>query len=230
ALFAASTLAELAATAGPQSGLVEAPPNLIPAGCQSITPEMLTLTQLAQEDIDRIISQVPGRAANVQDIYPLTSLQEGILFQRLLGAEGDAYLLPALLSFDGRHRLESYLNALQAVIDRHDILRTAVVWEGLPEPLQVVWRRASLELEEVELDPAAGEAVDQLLARSNPRHYRLDVRRAPLMRGFIARDAVRERWLLLLLVHHLALDHSTLEIVSEEIQAHLSGTEGELPA
>src|SRR5262249_45143411 len=183
ALFTSPTLAELAAAVVSGSTTVQAPPNLIPPGCQSISPEMLTLAQLTPEEIDRIVDSVPGGAANVRDIYPLTPLQEGILFQHLLSNQSDAYLLPALLGFDSRQRLEGYLRALQAVIDRHDILRTAVVWEGLSEPLQVVWRQAPLEAQETELDPAAGEAADQLLARFNLRHYRLDVRQAPLARA-----------------------------------------------
>ena len=65
------------------------------------------------------------------------------------------------------------------MIDRHDILRTAVLWEGLPEPVQVVWRKAPLQVEEVELDPAAGDVAEQLYARFDPRRFRIDVRQAP---------------------------------------------------
>src|SRR5579862_9327976 len=146
----------------------------------SITPEMLSLVELKQEEIERIVSGVRGGAANVQDIYPLAPLQEGILFHHLMGAEGDPYLLGVLCSFDSRQRLDRYLDALQAVVNRHDILRTAVVWEGISEPVQVVWRKAALPVEEVELDAAAGDVGQQLYARFNPRRHRIDVREAPL--------------------------------------------------
>jgi hypothetical protein len=162
----------------------------------TITPEMLPLAQLNAAEIERIVSHVPGGAANIQDIYPLAPLQEGILFHHLMESEGDVYLTSALLSFDSRERVEKFAQALQAVIDRHDILRTAVVWEGLPEPAQVVWRKAPLSIEEVVLDPQEGEIDRQLQARFNPRRYRLDVRQAPLMRGFAAYDAAGDRWLL----------------------------------
>ena len=124
---------------------------------------MLPLAHLSADEMSAIVSSVPGGAANVQDIYPLAPLQEGILFHHLLetGRRCVSASMP-LLAFDNRARLDRFLQALQAVIDRHDILRTAVLWEGLSEPVQVVWRRAPLAVEEVSLDPAAGDVAEQL--------------------------------------------------------------------
>ena len=119
----------------------------------------------------------------MQDIYPLAPLQEGILFHHLLTTEGDPYLTPTLLAFDTRERVDAFLDALRAVIARHDILRTAVVWEALPEPMQVVWRDAPLVVEEVSLDAVDGDVAEQLRLRFDPRRFRLDVRQAPMLRG-----------------------------------------------
>ncbi|HEV3049920.1 MAG TPA: AMP-binding protein, partial [Longimicrobium sp.] len=230
ALFLTPTVAELAAAVEGTGSDVGIPPNRIPAGCDAITPEMLPLVELTQAEIDRIVAGVPGGAANVQDIYPLAPLQEGILFHHLLTPENDPYLLPQPFAFDSREQRDAYLDALQAVVARHDIFRTSVAWEGLSEPVQVVWRNAPLSVEEVEVDPSAGDAARQLYERVDPMHYRTDLSRAPLLRAYVSREAVAGRWGLLLLLHHLVSDHTTADVLREEMEAHLGGQAEQLPA
>ncbi len=150
-----------------------------------------------------------------------------ILFHHLMSQQGDAYLLRSLLAFDSRQRLDRYLCAVQAVIDRHDILRSAIHWERLPEPVQVVWRQAPLQAEEVQLSD--GDAASELRERFAARHYRLDVRCAPLQRAFFGFDRQGDRWLLLLLSHHLAVDHTTLQVIFGEVHSHLLGEGNALP-
>jgi amino acid adenylation domain-containing protein len=228
ALFATRTVSELAETLGAPSQ-IEVPVNRIPSDCAAITPEMLALVDLSEREVEQIVSSVPGGAKNVQDIYPLVPLQDGILFHSLVAKEGDPYLSASLLSFDNREGLNSYLGALQAVIDRHDILRTAVVWEGLSEPVQVIWRAALVQAEEVALDAAAGDVSEQLYQHFDPRHYRIDICRAPLLRVNFAYDKPQQRWVMMLLLHHLVGDHTTLEVMQSEIRAQMLGRMGELP-
>ncbi|MDH1633652.1 non-ribosomal peptide synthetase, partial [Pseudomonas mosselii] len=164
-LFGQPSVAALAATMG-QGDAVAVPANRIPAGCTQITPDMLPLVDLDPAAIERIVAAVPGGAANVQDIYPLAPLQEGILYLHLSAVDADPYALRARLRFDSPARLRLFAQALEQVIARHDILRTAVLWDGLPQPVQVVWRQAPLQLAPLD---------DAHLAR-------LDLGQAPLIR------------------------------------------------
>src|SRR6185312_1231445 len=161
---------------------IEVPPNLIPEGCERITPDMLPRIARKQEHIDRIAEAVPGGAQNIQDIYPLAPLQEGMLFHHLLDQQGaDPYVLPILLSVSTREKVEELIAAVQAAIERHDILRTALLWEQLPQPLQVVYRKGKVRVEELTLHPER-DARGQIEELMRSARQRLDLRQGPLVR------------------------------------------------
>jgi amino acid adenylation domain-containing protein len=228
-LFTAPTLAGLARTIAAEEvnpGRA-VPQNMIVTGCPHITPDMLPLVNLTQSQIDTITATVPGGAANIQDIYPLAPLQEGILFHHLLADKGDPYTTRAIKAFSCQAELIQFIEALQAVVKRHDILRTSIVWDQLDTPVQVVWREATLPLTQLTLE--GDDLVKALQQRFDPSCSRLDVHRAPMMEAYQVEDQAEGRWLLCLLMHHFCLDHTTLELMIEEVQAHLLDRVDQLP-
>ncbi|MFJ9743468.1 amino acid adenylation domain-containing protein, partial [Streptomyces sp. NPDC101166] len=225
ALFQTPTPAGLAASAGAEQ--VTVPENLIPADATEITPGMLPLVDLTDEEIVTVAATVTGGATNIADIYPLAPLQEGLLFHHLLADGGDdAYVLPTVVEFDTRERLDAFLGALQCVLDRHDIFRTSIVWEGLREPVQVVWRHATLPVTDVTLDADGTDPVACLVAAGGST---MDLGEAPLIRVHTARAPGGRQWLALVRVHHMVRDHTALEVLMAEVRAFLEGRGSDLP-
>lgn len=191
---------------------------------------MLPLVQLTAEQISLIVQSVPGGAASVQDIYPLAPLQEGFLFHHRITSEGDLYIVVTQFAFDSRERLDHYLEALQRVIGRHDIMRSMFVWEGLAGPLQMVCRYAPLLVTEVTLDVANGDIAKQLADKFNLLNYRFDMQVPPMVRVFVAYDPSKDKWIYHQLTHHMMDDQATVNIQEEEIEAYLLGKTDQLPA
>ncbi|WP_031095154.1 non-ribosomal peptide synthetase [Streptomyces sp. NRRL S-15] len=229
-VFTAPTLADLAtridATGAAPAHTV--PANLIPEGCERLTPGLLPLIDLTQEQIDTVVAAVPGGAAGIQDVYPLLPTQEGILFHHLMDPDNDPYLVSTLYRADDEQACARFIDALQRIVDRHDVLRTAVLTAGLPEPVQVVHRTALLPVERTRLtagrDPE--EQARELLARQERMH--LDS--APLLRLVVAEEPHSQRRHLLLTAHHLIEDATSLRLILQELAVHMAGRADLLPA
>ncbi len=225
-VFASSMLSELACLLSlaidSQAAPFQVPENLIPADCQHLTPEMLPLIKLDASDIATIVTQVPGGVSNIKDIYPLAPLQEGILFHHMMNKESDPYVLSSLFRLSGKSAVDDFIESLQFIVDRHDVLRTAVLWESLSRPIQVVYRKAQLPVNWLALG-VEQDVEAHMQALCAPENQLMVLTKGPLLRLTICAELQSGRYLVLLQFHHIISDHVGLEIITEELAAYQTG-------
>ena len=155
---------------------------------------------------------------NVEDIYPLAPTQQGILFHNFYDPASAMYLELITWTIDGEVNISAFEKAWQSVVDRHPILRTSFVWEGLDEPMQIVRKQARLPLTYEDwrgLTPEVQhEHTEEFLARQRARGFDLSV--APLMRIALIRlaDSVyRFVWS----YHHVLVDGWSLSLIFNDM-------------
>src|ERR1044071_1492728 len=100
----------------------------------------------------------------VQDVYSLSPMQTGMLFQSLYAAEHSVYLDQQVFEVAGQLNISAFRRAWQTLVDRHAVLRTSFHWEGLEEPLQIVHPAAELPLTELDWSAIPAEQQKQQLA------------------------------------------------------------------
>jgi hypothetical protein len=168
----------------------------------------------------------------VRDIYPLTPMQQGMLVHALRTPDEPAYYQQYLLAVTGVPDETVLRQAIADLVDRHTALRTGFVWDGVDDPVQVVFADATVPLT---VEDARGVAdVDGLLADrfQAQRRERFDLRRPPLMRAHALRVGDAE-WRLITVTHHIVLDGwSTARLqadLAELLWARVSGREPDLP-
>jgi hypothetical protein len=168
---------------------------------------------------------------NVEDIYPLSPLQQGLLFHALYSPETGAYVEQAPMLVEGDLAVDAFARAFQRTVDRHAALRTGLVWENVPQPLQVVYREAALPVERRDWS-ALAEAewraeLDAFLAADRRRGFELT--RAPLLRLAFMRLG-SGRHVFVLTFHHAILDGWSTPLVFGEVDAfYAAAREGRTP-
>ena len=163
---------------------------------------------------------------NVEDIYPLSAVQEGMLFHTLEAPGSGVYVEQYACVVEGELDVDTMRRAWRHVAQRHPVLRTSFLWKGLDDPLQVVHR--DLEIPWTECDAPDREALADFLRQDRARG--LDTGRAPLMRLTRMRIAP-DRHRLIWTFHHLLCDGwSTPRVVDEVLTSYEAFRRDEMPA
>ncbi|OQS16354.1 non-ribosomal peptide synthetase [Nocardia donostiensis] len=172
------------------------------------------LVAVAQDDIDRWQREYPS----MTDVWPLTPLQSGLLFHATYDRDGvDGYIVQAALTLAGQVDPERMRRAAQALIDRHDSLRTAFV-DSAEGPRQIVtsttraeWRHS--DLTDISEDGERARALQRLTSAASAP---FDTARPPLLRFHLIRTGTEE-FQLLVTNHHIVLDGWSMPLLIHQL-------------
>ncbi|MBW4678521.1 MAG: amino acid adenylation domain-containing protein [Microcoleus vaginatus WJT46-NPBG5] len=158
--------------------------------------------------------------SNIAEFYPLSPIQQGILFHTLYQPKSSVYFGQLLCTLQGEINVAAFKESWQQVINRHSILRTAFVWEGLKEPIQVVRKQVNLPWEH--LDWRALSSIEQqahletFLKKDQERNFELTS--APLIRITLI-QLEENTYQFIWSHHHLILDGWSLPLILKEVFA-----------
>ncbi|HID53198.1 MAG TPA: non-ribosomal peptide synthetase, partial [Anaerolineae bacterium] len=157
---------------------------------------------------------------NIEAVYPLSPLQEGLLFHSLYAPDSGVYFEQFSCTLRGALDEDAFRRAWQRVVDRHPILRTSFVWKQLDKTLQVVHRQVAIPLERQDWQtlPPAEQAAKLDAYLQTERQKGFDLAKAPLMRLALRQTAVNE-YRFVWNHHHLLLDGWSLPLVFQEVMA-----------
>ncbi len=190
-------------------------------GAGGHTPSDFPLVELSQAGIERLEAIAPG----LDDVLPLSPLQEGLAFHALYDAgAADVYTVQFEAELEGALEADRLRQAARALLERHANLRAGFHHEGLARPVQVIPRAVALPWREVDLSGLAAAEQERrrqdLLAAELAERFVLS--RPPLLRLVLLRLAA-QRHQLVLTGHHILMDGWSLPVFFSELFALYRG-------
>ncbi|NEQ11171.1 MAG: hypothetical protein F6K37_36300 [Moorea sp. SIO4E2] len=163
-------------------------------------------------------SQKYQKNNNIESIYPLSPMQEGLLFHTLSDPNSGVYLEQILLTLSGQVNQETLKQSWQQVVQRHGVLRTMFVWEGRKQPLQVVRKQVDLPWSYLDWQDLSSteqqQKLEEFLREDREKGFQLN--QAPLMRCTLIRLG-NQTCKLIWSVHHILVDGWCSPIIVKEV-------------
>ena len=180
--------------------------------------ELAGLTQVEFDRLARKASEWEGGLANIQDIYPLSPVQQGMLFHVLAEPAAKMYIEQAETLLRGEFRQETFDEAWRQAMALHDCLRTSIVWRDVSQPVQIVWDTLPLPIRYLDLSQLGESERTARIASllDEDREAVSQLERAPLMRLTVVRGGPDEHRFLFS-IHHLIHDGWSLGVLFDQV-------------
>jgi amino acid adenylation domain-containing protein/non-ribosomal peptide synthase protein (TIGR01720 family) len=195
------------------------------SGADGVTPSDFPLAGLDQSTLDSVVAGL--RLAEVEDIYPLSPLQQGMLFRGVFDPDSQDYFEQNGFVIRDRLDVDLFVAAWQHVVDRHAVLRSRFAWEGLARPVQIVLRNQRIRVDR----PDGTGGFDELMLADRAKGFDL-AEESPCRFTIVSTGPDEHHFLWTF--HHIVLDGWSVSAVLDEVfatyQALRSGQAPELPA
>ncbi|MDK4204458.1 amino acid adenylation domain-containing protein [Bacillus velezensis] len=173
-----------------------------------------------------------GQQPEIQDIYPLSFMQEGMLFHSLLDHDSRAYFEQAVFTISGKLDRERFQKSIDTVFERYDIFRTTFIHKNVAKPRQVVLKNRPSRVQFHDISHLDEKAQDKYADRfrKEDKDKGFDLQSDPLMRVSILKKAP-ERYVCIWSHHHIVMDGWCFGIVMKEfLMIYQSLGDGRLPS
>ncbi|MBW4592862.1 MAG: amino acid adenylation domain-containing protein [Brasilonema angustatum HA4187-MV1] len=157
---------------------------------------------------------------NIEDLYELSPMQQGMLFHTLYAPESEIYFEQLLCIFSGELNFPGFQQAWQQIVARHPVLRSSFYWEEIEKPLQMVSKQVELPWVELDWRHLTADEQQQHLEDflEGDRQKEFDLSEAPLMR-FTIIQLGEQTYQFIWSHHHILFDGWSMQIVLKEVLA-----------
>lgn len=155
---------------------------------------------------------------NVEDFYPLSPMQQGMLFHTLYAPDSGVYFEQLSCTLHGDFNFNAFELAWNTIVNRHPILRTGFIGEGLKEPVQVVYHEINLPFEKQDWRNLSSTEQEERLNQylQNDIHLGFQLSKAPLMR-FALFQLSDNSYQFVWDYHHILLDGWCVPMILTEV-------------
>ncbi|MDB9316589.1 amino acid adenylation domain-containing protein [Nodularia spumigena] len=155
---------------------------------------------------------------NIENIYPLSPMQQGMLFHTLLTPQVGLYVPQVCLYLEGRLNINALQTAWNQVLENHAALRTAFYWEQRDKPFQVVFRQVEIPWKLLDWQGISEAEIKVELEEylQGDRILGFDIKQPPLMR-FTLIQLSDIKYILIWTQHHLILDGWSSALVIKQV-------------